>query len=70
MSQWITTAEAVKISGYHPEHIRDLIRAGTIKARKFGPIWQIDRASLLAYVGAAEQSDDKRRGARGGKKTG
>jgi len=61
---WITTAEAARLSGYHPTYLRDLIRAGGIKAQKFGPIWQIDRASLLVYMRAADKSADKRRGAR------
>ena len=61
---WITTQQAAELSGYHPEHIRRLIREGQVKARKFGIVWQVDRTDLLAYVQAAEQSDDKRRGAK------
>ncbi len=61
---WITTTEAAEISGYHVNHIRRLVRAGEIKAQKFGPILQIDRRSLLAYLSAAEKSGDKRRGAK------
>jgi excisionase family DNA binding protein len=60
--EWITSAEAAELSGYHPEHLRRLVREGRIKARKFGNVWQIDRKSLLAYLEAAEKSDDKRRG--------
>jgi excisionase family DNA binding protein len=47
---WVTVQEAAKISGYHPEHIRRLIREGAIKARKFSIVWQVNRESLLAYV--------------------
>ena len=65
MAQWITVQEAADLSGYHPTYLRDLIRAGAIMARKFGPVWQVDRAALLAYVGAAKKSDDGRRGAKG-----
>jgi excisionase family DNA binding protein len=61
---WITTQQAAELSGYHPTYLRDLIRAGIIKARKFGPTWQIDRAAFLAYVSKAEKSEDKRRGAK------
>lgn len=61
---WITTKLACELSGYHPEHLRKLIRAGQIKARKFGEVWQVDPASLQAYIRAAEKSDDKRRGAK------
>jgi excisionase family DNA binding protein len=59
---WITTAEAVALSEYHPDHLRRLIRAGEVEARKFGHVWQVSRTSLLAYLKAAEQSPDKRRG--------
>jgi excisionase family DNA binding protein len=47
---WITTAEAAELSGYHPKHIPRLIAAGKVKARRFGQVWQVNRASLLAYV--------------------
>ncbi len=61
---WITTNEASALSGYHPDHLRRLIRAGLVKARKFGIVWQVERKNLLAYMRAAEQSEDKRRGAK------
>ena len=57
---WITTKEAAELSGYHPDHLRVLIREGKIRARKFGIVWQVDRASLLAYVKAAEKMGAKR----------
>jgi excisionase family DNA binding protein len=63
---WITTKQAAELSGYHPVHLLRLVRAGSIKARKFGIVWQVDRASLQAYIRAAEKSGDRRRG--GGKK--
>lgn len=50
MAEWITTAEAAKISGYHPDHVRELLRAEKVKARKFGEVWQVDRTSLLRYI--------------------
>jgi len=60
MAEWITTSEAAKLIGYHPEHIRELIREGKIKARKFGIVWQVDQASLLAYLRTAEKRGEKR----------
>lgn len=60
MPEWITTAEAVKLSGYHINHVRRLIAAGKIRAQKFGPTWQVDRRALLAYVKAAEKLGEKR----------
>ena len=62
IDEWITTADAAKISGYHVNHIRRLIRSGRVDARKFGPVWQVNRHSLLAFVKQAEESGDNRRG--------
>ncbi len=57
---WITMAEAVAISGYHPKHLGRVIRAGKIKAQKWGRDWQISRASLLMYLGRVEKMGAKR----------
>jgi excisionase family DNA binding protein len=62
MVDWITTAEAVKLSGYNADHLRELIRDGKIEAQKFGQVWQVSRASLVAYLKDAKKSVDKRRG--------
>jgi len=64
MAEWITTKEAADLSGYHPIYLLDLLRNGKVRGRKFGPIWQVDRTSLLAYVSSAAKSTDKRRGAK------
>jgi excisionase family DNA binding protein len=57
---WITTKQAAELSGYHPEHLRELIREGKVKARKFGIVWQVDRVSLLAYLRKVEKLGAKR----------
>ena len=57
---WITTHEAVKLSGYHLNHVRRLIRLGEVKGRKFLIVWQISRASLLAYLRRQEQQGERR----------
>jgi hypothetical protein len=59
---WITTAMAVELSGYHPEHLRRLMREGKVQGRKFGIVWQVDRASLLSYLAKATESEDARWG--------
>ena len=59
---WITTEEAVELSGYHIVHLRRLLRSGAINGRKFGPVWQVSKSSLLAYLQTASDSSDKRRG--------
>lgn len=59
---WLTISQAVELSGYHPEHLRELMRDGKIAGQKFGIVWQISRESLLKYLKAARKSGDKRRG--------
>jgi excisionase family DNA binding protein len=60
MADWITTAEAVRISGYHVEHLRELLREGKIKSQKWGREWQVSRSGLLAYLRRMEKSVAKR----------
>ncbi len=59
---WLTVTQAAEVSGYHPYYLRELIKAGRIKAQKFGPVWQVSKESLLSYIKAAQESEDKRRG--------
>ena len=50
LSDWLSTQEAAKMAGYHPDHIRRLIRKGDIQARKWGNAWMVNKESLLAYL--------------------
>lgn len=59
-NDWITTAEAVRLSGYTGLHIRDLARRGRIKAQKWGNVWQVSKSSLLAYKQNADKLGEKR----------
>ena len=59
---WITTEEAVSLSGYNMLHLRRLIREGKVQGQKFGRTWMVDKNSLLDYLEKAKQSDDKRWG--------
>jgi excisionase family DNA binding protein len=43
---WVTVDEAAKLSGYHAERIRELIRDGKIKATKKGNSWWVDSKSV------------------------
>jgi hypothetical protein len=61
-SHWITTEEAVELSGYNRDHIRRLMRNGQISGRKVVTVWQIDRSSLINYLASAEAFNDKRWG--------
>ena len=58
--EWLTVNEAVKLSGYNADHLRELIREGKIKARKFSIVWMVDYESLLAYKAKAQASGEKR----------
>ena len=58
--EWLTVQEAAKLSGYHPEYIRRLIRDGEITAKKFSIVWMVNRESLLAYLEKARSSGDRR----------
>lgn len=56
----ITTAEAADISGYHNEYIRRLLKEGRIEGKKFGPIWQVYKASLTKYLEMMEKKGLRR----------
>jgi len=60
MSDWIGVTEAAKLTGYSAYHLRDLIKAGTLKAEKVITVWRINRASLDDYI--KKQSQKGRRG--------
>ena len=57
---WLTTKEAAEYSGYHYEHIRRLIRAGEISARKWGNAWMVSRESVQQYLEKVESQGGKR----------
>lgn len=49
-TNWIFTREAIDISGYASEHLRWLLRTKAVRAKRFGPVWQVDKDSLLEYM--------------------
>ena len=59
---WITVDQAGELSGYNEEHIRRLLRDGSVVGRKFGIVWQVKSSSIIAYLAKAESSQDKRNG--------
>lgn len=62
VSAWITVSKASEISGYNEEHIRRLLRDRDVTGEKFGIVWKVKRASLIAYLTKARSSEDKRHG--------
>ena len=57
---WITTRDAVKLSGFHPDHLRTLIRGGRIKGQKYFVVWQVSRSSLVRYLEEQEKHGERR----------
>ena len=53
--EWLTVSEAAKLSGYHPEHVRRLVRQGSITAKKFSIVWMVSKNSLLSYMRSQEK---------------
>jgi len=49
-TEWITSAEAAAITGYHVKYVRRLVRDGKIDGAKRGRDWWIDKESVLSYV--------------------
>ncbi len=59
-TDWITTNEACKLSGYHSVHMRRLLLAGKVKGQKWGRDWQVSRASLFAHIRQVKKLGRKR----------
>jgi excisionase family DNA binding protein len=60
MEDWLTTYEAVQLSGYELDYIRKLVRAKKITGRKWGQSWQVSRKSLQDFLKGREQQGGKR----------
>lgn len=46
MERPLTVSEASKELGYHPDHTRRLLRAGTIKGERVGLVWLIPQSEV------------------------
>lgn len=47
--QELTIKDAARLCGTVPDYVRQAVLAGRIKARKIGPLWLVDKASLLEW---------------------
>jgi hypothetical protein len=45
---------------YSLDHLRVLIRAGSIKAQKFGRTWQVDRNSVIEHLQKLSTAGERR----------
>jgi excisionase family DNA binding protein len=59
LGEWITTREAAELIGVTPNQVRHLARNDTIKARKFGHVWMINRDSAKAYAASDHRPGPK-----------
>jgi len=57
---WISTNEAAKLSGYHPDYIRKRVRSGRIKGKKFLTLTLVSKTDLLKYIKAQSERGEKR----------
>ena len=46
MERPLTTQEAADRLGYHPNHLRRLLRTGKVKGERIGQVWLIDRQEV------------------------
>jgi excisionase family DNA binding protein len=42
MDRPLTVQEAAEQLGYHPDHLRRLLRTGKVKGERIGQVWLID----------------------------
>ena len=59
-SDWLSISEAVDLSGYHPDHLRELARDGRVEGKKIVTVWQISRKSLVDYLRRSADLGEKR----------
>jgi excisionase family DNA binding protein len=48
-TEWITTKEAAKLTGYSVQYLRRLVRQERVRSRKWANVWMVDRGALLDY---------------------
>lgn len=41
-----TVQEAAEKLGYHPDHLRRLLRAGRVEGERIGQVWLVDQAEV------------------------
>jgi hypothetical protein len=59
MTNFVSITEAARITGYNPDYIRQLIRAGKVVAQKTVTVWQIDLDDLWRHK--REQQKERQR---------
>lgn len=57
--EWIDLQEASAQAGYHPDHVKRLLRRGLVRGRKRGG-WWVDKESMEAYITTMQQLGSKK----------
>jgi len=60
LGNYIRIPEAAKRLGIHEESLRRLLRIGTLRGRKIGGQWFIDRGELAIFAGSYDANTGKR----------
>lgn len=55
----LTTAEAAAILQVSRRRVLELIRLGTLKATRFGIVWQVEESSVEAYKNSPRKAGRK-----------
>ena len=50
LAEYIQTKDAAKILNYHVEHVRRMMREGSIQGLKIGRTWLVQKKSLDEYI--------------------
>jgi excisionase family DNA binding protein len=54
-TEWITTKEAAKLTGYTAAYFRQLIARGRLSGQKIGRDWVLNKSDVLAYAEKMKQ---------------
>lgn len=57
--EWITTKAAAEIISVTRNHVRYLIQQGILEAKKFGPVWMVNRESAERYAATERKPGPK-----------
>ena len=61
LSNYIGISETARQLGIHEESLRRLLRIGTLRGRKIGGQWLIDREDLAVFASTYDAKTGKRR---------
>lgn len=63
LAEYMTTAEAAKVLGFHVKRIPTMVRNKTLDGIRFGKVWLVSRKSVQEYLKKTEgmSKNDPRR---------